>query len=183
MIRRFLDKSISRFSNHYDYDASYMREILDESTAAGFQLAMSTAFLQRDFGVSKEAFYAAKIRSVMRADCGPCLRLAMTMAQESGLSPDAILPALGHGEASEDAALAIRFTDAVLDNSADLAETVEEARKRFGDRARIGLAVAVLAGQFYPLLKRGMGHAATCEPIVRDYIASNTREEFAHAAE
>ncbi|MBW8639329.1 hypothetical protein K1W69_19195 [Hoeflea sp. WL0058] len=183
MIRRFLDRSISRFSNHYDYDASYMREILDESTAAGLQLAMSSALLQGDFGVSKEAFYAAKIRSVMRADCGPCLRLAMTMAEESGLSPDAVLPALGHGEPTEDAALAIRFADAVLDNSADLAETVEEARKRFGERARIGLAVAVLAGQFYPLLKRGMGHAATCESIVRDYIASNTREEFAHAAE
>jgi hypothetical protein len=33
------------------------------------------------------------------------------------------------------------------------------------------LATAIVAGQFYPILKRGLGHAYACAPVVRELLA------------
>ena len=55
----------------------------------------------------------------------------------------------------------------------NLPEIVAEVRTLFGERAATGLAAAVVAGQFYPLLKRGMGHNAACEPVLTRLLAGD----------
>jgi hypothetical protein len=180
MIRTMLKKGLGRFERRYGYDAAYMHEIVDADTGAGVRLMMAMGFLNHDFGVPADMVFAAKIRSALRADCGPCLRLVADIAREAGVGPETLLPALGHGDAGGDVGLAIRYADAVLDNGLELAELADEIRTRFGERARAGLAVAILSGQFYPLLKRAMGHAATCEPVVRALLAEHAAKEKAH---
>ncbi|MVA98172.1 hypothetical protein GN330_13055 [Nitratireductor sp. CAU 1489] len=173
MIKALLRRLIDSFERKYDYDSGYMREIVTADTAAGFKLMLASQFLTHDFGAPKQAYHAAKIRSAMRADCGPCLGLAAAMAQEDGADRDTVLAALGHGEADATVALAVRLADGVCDNAVDLPETVAKIRARFGERAAAGLAVAVMAGQFYPLLKRGMGQAAACEPVLTRLLAGS----------
>ena len=171
MITALLKNRIRGFERHYGYDAGYLADTVDADARGGLKLMLASTFLAHRFAAPTEAYFAAKVRSAMRADCGPCLELTVKMAEEAGIVPADLLPVLGHGDARGDIALAIRFADAVIDNAEELVEIVDETRRRFGERAMPGLAAAVVAGQFYPLYKRGMGHAATCRPVVRDLIA------------
>lgn len=170
MIRMLLRGGVARFEKRHGYDASYMRDIIDADALGGLKLAMATPLLSHRFGLPREAYFAAKLRSVANADCGPCLRLVIGMAETAGVTADVILAALGDGETSKGPDLAIRYADAVIANSGDAGEIVDKARRYFGRRGLAGLASAVVAGQFYPLMKRGMGHGMSCEAVRQDYL-------------
>lgn len=182
MIKRWLKSVIDRFGRRYDYDARYMKELVNLDTAGAMKLAMVSPFLLHRFDAPKELYFAAKLRSVMRADCGPCLQLVTKMAQEAGVGTDTLLPALGKGAASPEVALALRFADAVIEDAPDLPEVMKEVRARFGEGVQAGLAAAVVAGHFYPLLKRGLGHAQSCAPVMATLLALQAREERQHVA-
>lgn len=171
MIGGLLSIALGRFEKRYDYDATYLRDVIAADSGNGLLLMLATQYLGKDFGLAPEVFFAAKVRSTMRADCGPCLRLALRMAEESGADRHVMAAALGQGMATPDAALAILFADAVLDNAPELTELSHTVVQRFGRKGRAGLATAVVSGQFYPLIKRGLGHAGLCEPVRRDFLA------------
>lgn len=171
MIKAILNNIIRGFERRYDYNAAYLHEIIDAKTGAGLKMTIVSSFLTEDFGAPRNLYHAAKIRSVRRADCGPCLRLVLGIAEDAGVSPSAIRTALEGGEHSPEAALGARFADAVLDNSPNISELAETIRQQYGADTVCGLAVAINAGQFYPILKRAMGYAATCEPVVREYLS------------
>lgn len=170
MMRSYMKRKIEGIETHYGYDASYMHEIVETDASAGFKLMLALGFLNHDFGLPAEIAFAAGVRSTMRADCGPCLKLGVDKAREAGIAPERLLPALGHGEADADTALVVAFADAVVDNAPELVELAAAVRERFGASGHVGLAVAVLAGQFYPMLKRGLGHGAACAPVVRTLL-------------
>jgi len=170
MIRRILSHALRRFERRYWYDASYMREIVDADLGAGIQLMLATGYLSHRAGVSPDCYFAAKIRSARSADCGPCLALVIAMAEEAGVAPSTILAALGEGDGDAPVELAVAYADAVLTNAPELPALVADVRAAFGARGLAGLASAVVGGQFYPTLKRGMGHATACAPVVRDYV-------------
>lgn len=182
MIKRWLKSVIGRFERRYDYDATYMKDLVNFDTGGGVKLALASPFLLHRFGAPKDAYFAAKLRSVMRADCGPCLQLVIKMAQEAGVGTDTLLPALGKGAGSPEVALAVRFADAVIDDAPDQPEVTEAVRARFGRQGQAGLAVAVVAGHFYPLLKRGLGHAQSCAPVMGALLALQAQEERQHVA-
>lgn len=182
MIKRWLKAVIRKFERRYDYDARYMKELVDLDTGGGVKLALASPFLLHRFGAPKEVYFAAKLRSVMRADCGPCLQLVTRMAQEAGVGTDTLLPVLGKGAGSPEVSLALRFADAVIDDAPELPEVTEAVRARFGERGQAGLAAAVVAGHFYPLLKRGLGHAQSCAPVMGALLALQAREERQHVA-
>ncbi len=170
MIKKWLKQNIAKFERRYSYDASYLHDIIEAKTSAGIKLAMTTGFLAEEFGAPANLVHAAKIRSTLRADCGPCLRLAITKAEEAGCAPEIIQTALGLADTSNEARTGADFADAILNNDPGLLEIIEGIRQHYGDNTLYALAVATNAGQFYPLLKRAMGHAANCEPVLRDYM-------------
>lgn len=182
MIKRWLKSMIRTFERRYDYDAAYMKALVALDTGGAMKLALASPFLLHRFGAPKDAYFAAKLRSVMRADCGPCLQLVARMAQEAGVGSATLLPALGKGTGSTEVMLAVRFADAVIDDAPDLPEVMEAVRARFGKEGQAGLAAAVVAGHFYPLLKRGLGHARSCAPVMGALLALQAREERQHVA-
>jgi hypothetical protein len=68
----------------------------------------------------------------------------------------------------DDVALAWRFTRAVMarDPSADRYRA--EITRRWGQRAVISLAFAIVASRTYPTVKYAMGHGKACTRIVVD---------------
>lgn len=61
MIRSILRSVIQRFERRYDYDATYMREILDASIPAFVKLGLAQAINTHREGVSLDALFAARI--------------------------------------------------------------------------------------------------------------------------
>jgi hypothetical protein len=67
-----------------------------------------------------------------------------------------------------DVALAWRFTRATLDHDPSADQYRDEIVKRWGPRAVVSLAFAMVAARMYPTVKYAMGHGKACTRIVVD---------------
>ncbi|MEZ5556958.1 MAG: hypothetical protein R3E86_00210 [Pseudomonadales bacterium] len=169
MIRAALHAAIDRFGRHYDYDATYMHEILDTSRAAFLKLLLAQGMNQHHDAVPAAALFAARIAAVRHEDCGPCAQLTLNMAREAGVA-SATLKAIVTGARAElpaEVALAQAFAEAVLAH-APADELRERVRALWGERGLVTLAYAISATRIYPTMKRVLGHAQACELLAVD---------------
>ncbi len=167
MLRSLLRQGFARFGRRYRYDTSYLEELAEAYPGKAVRFALLGTHASHHGYVPTDAFYAAKLRSARLADCGPCVGLVTAMGLEAGV-PESILRAILEGrpeDLPEACALAYRYAGAMLGSEAVLPELCREIELRFGRRGLWDLACAVAWGQFYPVLKRGLGRAESCSLI------------------
>jgi hypothetical protein len=174
MIKWFLRRWIERFERAWNYDASYLRDILDADPRAvrAFGKAAGLSNYRKD--VPLAVYCAAGLVGVMAEDCGPCTQLGLDMAQREGVDP-AILRAVVARDLralSEDVALAVRFAETTLRHAPEADDLREEVVRRFGKRGLVSLAFALTAARLYPTMKYAMGHGRAC---IRVTIGGETR--------
>ena len=87
MVKWLLRKAIGKFERDWNYDASYMRDMIDASPRAAWLFSRVTALRQFRRDVPIDAWCAAGITAVRYEDCGPCTQLGVTMAERAGVSP------------------------------------------------------------------------------------------------
>jgi hypothetical protein len=167
MFRGLMHRAIRSFERQWNYDATYVHEMIDASPRAAwlFSRAAGLGKYRRDIPI--DAWSAAAVTAVRHEDCGPCTQLAVAMAERRGVSPQ-MLRAVLEGEPDNmpsDVALVWRFTRATLSH-----EPADEYRdaivKRWGRRALVSLAFAMIAARTYPTMKYAMGHGKACTRVV-----------------
>jgi hypothetical protein len=170
MIRWVLRKVIDKFEREWNYDASYMRDMIEASPRAAWLFSRVTALGQYRCDLPDQAWYAAGITAVRSEDCGPCTQLAVTMAERAGVSPLVLHAVLADDPDSmpPDVALVWRFTRATLAHDAAADEYRETIVKRWGQRALVSLAFAITAARIYPTVKYALGHGKACMRVVVD---------------
>jgi hypothetical protein len=166
MFRRFFHNQIRKLEKTFDYDATYMHEILDASPKAFWKFALFQMMSTHRESVSREAAFAASITAARHEDCGPCTQLVVDMALRSGVSKSLLraIVARDFSQITEDAALGVRLADATLAHE-PTDELRAEAIKRYGQKGLISLAYAISSARVYPTVKRVLGHAHTCERV------------------
>jgi hypothetical protein len=167
MIKWFLRRRIAAFERSWNYDASYLRAVLDADPRAltMFGRAAALGRYRKDVPVSAHA--AAGIVVVMSEDCGPCTQIGVDMAERAGVDP-AILRAIVARDFAAmpyDVALAARFTEASLRHAPGADDLREEVVRRFGRRGLVSLAFAILAARLYPTLKYALGYGRSCTRV------------------
>lgn len=170
MIKWVLRRAVDKFERKWNYDASYMRDLIDISPRAAWLFSRATALGQFRRDVPVGPFCAAGLTAVRHEDCGPCTQLGVTMAQRAGVSP-AVLRALladDAGAMPPDVALAWRFTRATLAHDASADEYREEIVKRWGRLGLVSLTFAITAARIYPTVKYALGHGKACMRVVVD---------------
>jgi hypothetical protein len=175
-MKRFANWLMGSFANRYDYDASYMGEYAEASPGGFLRYLVAMPFAQYRKKAPLHVYFAAKLVATRRADCGPCLRLVYNMAREADVDEVVIRAALMDDVSglndriqAEDVDLAVRYANAVLDQDLITVGDVGEAILNRWDRATLNeIAGAIAFGQFFPTLKRGLLHAQTCEPVLRE---------------
>jgi hypothetical protein len=168
LIKWALRKAIGKFEREWNYDASYMRDIIDASPRAALLFSRVTALGRFRQDAPLEAWCAAGITAVRHEDCGPCTQLGVTMAERAGVSP-AVLRAVLTDDPDAmppDVALAWRFTRATLAHDAVADNYREEIVRRWGRRALVSLAFAITAARIYPTVKYALGHGKACMRVV-----------------
>jgi hypothetical protein len=168
MIKWALKRAIGKFEREWNYDAAYMREMIEASPRAAWLFSRVTAMGQFRGGVPAEAWSAAGITAVRHEDCGPCTQLAVAMAERGGVSP-AVLRAVVADDVSSmppQVALVWNFTRATLAHDPAADEYREAILKRWGRRGLIGLAFAITAARIYPTVKYALGHGKACMRVV-----------------
>jgi hypothetical protein len=168
MVKWLIRRAISAFERQWDYDASYLHEIADASPRAAWMFSRATAIGKYRKDVPAAAWAAAAITAVRREDCGPCTQLRVAMAEKDGVDPKTLRAVLTEDVPAmpDDVALAWRFTNATLDHDPSADRYREEIIKRWGPRAVISLAFAIVASRMYPTVKYAMGHGKACTRIV-----------------
>ncbi len=166
MIRYLAKRAFDSFRRRYDYDTDYLTELADSYPAKTWRYILTSPLALHHRFVPAELYFAAKLRSTVRADCGDCARLALRMAREAGVAKSQLQAILNQNPGRMDRWVEIgyRYADAVLDRSADLDGLIREIEIEFGRRGLWDMTFAVAFGQFYPQIKAGLGVQVSCLP-------------------
>jgi hypothetical protein len=167
MLTWFMKRRLRAFGEAFGYDTSYGAELIDTDIAAGLALARLSKVAAYRADAPAAAWYAAKIVAVMTEDCGPCVQLAVTMAQRGGIS-ESDLRAIVTGNVarmSAEASLGYRFAKALLARSAELDGLREEIVRRWGARALAAISINLVATRTFPALKYALGHGQSCQSV------------------
>jgi hypothetical protein len=168
MVKWMLRKAIDKFEREWNYDASYMRDLIEASPRAAWLFSRAAALGQFRRDIPIEAWYAAGITAVRHEDCGPCTQLGVTMAERAGVSPAVLRAVLADAPEAmpPEVALAWKFTRATLAHDPAADQYRDAIVQRWGTRALISLAFAITAARIYPTVKYALGHGKACTRIV-----------------
>ena len=168
MVKWLMKRGIAAFERQWHYDASYLHEIIEASPRAAWMFSRAAGIGKYRKDVPPAAWAAAAITAVRHEDCGPCTQLGVSMAERAGIDAKVLRAILAEDPRAmpEDVALAWRFTRATLDHDPSGNQYRNEILKRWGPRAVISLAFAMVASRTYPTVKYAMGHGQACTRIV-----------------
>ncbi|HLK89472.1 MAG TPA: hypothetical protein VKZ18_06245 [Polyangia bacterium] len=168
MLKWFLHRKLRAFERGQGYDASYMHELLDTDTEAFMKFMRATSLGRYQKDVPTAVRVAAGLTSSIAADCGPCTQLGVGFALAAGVPAETVAAIVKGDQAamSPDVALGVRFARAVLARDAAADACREEIVRRWGPRALLSMAYAVMAAQMYPALKYALGHGKACTRVV-----------------
>jgi hypothetical protein len=171
MIRAFFSRWLDTFEREFNYDATYMRELLDSGGVATFFKFSLLPSLGHGKRAPKDAMAAVGILGTLSEDCGPCTQLGIDLATKSGVQPEVLRAILAGDTAAmgADAALAYDFAQAVLERDMERADPLrDEIVRRWGKAALVDLSLALTTSRMYPTLKYGLGYGKTCSKVVVD---------------
>ncbi len=134
MIRWALRRAIGKFERKWNYDAGYMRDIIDASPRAAWLFSRVTALGQFRRDLPVEAWCAAGITALRHEDCGPCTQLGVTMSERAGVPPGVLRALLADDSDAmpPDVALVWKFTRATLAHDASAREVSRGDREPLG---------------------------------------------------
>ena len=167
MIRYMFNKTLLSMQRRYDYDVTYMQDILKTDLKAflkfmGFQTMSSHAG-----NLPAGPLFAARIRAIIWDDCGPCTQLVVNMALEAKLDPG-IVRAIIDGDWTslpEEIALVAQFTELVLAHDPEADDLREKILALWGAEGLIAIGYGISSSRVYPALKYTLGYGKACSRI------------------
>lgn len=184
MIKWFLRRWIGKFEREWNYDASYMRELIDVDPRAVLTFSKVQGLTKYRKDIPLAAWCAAGIVAVMAEDCGPCTQLGIDMAEREGVDPAILCAVVAHDFAAMpyDVALATRFAEATLRRAPQADDLREEVIRQFGKRGLVSLAFAMVAARLFPTLKYALGHGKSCTRVTISGEAQPVLRQLTKAA-
>jgi len=167
MIRAILSRVVTRFERTWNYDAAYLREVLDVSPSA-FLRFMLVGSLGHGRRAPAPAIAAAGIVGSLGEDCGPCTQIGVDMAAKAGVPPGILRAILAGDEDAmgREARLGYDFAKAVLDRDVLRADELrDDILRLWGMGALVDLGLALTTARMYPTLKYALGHGRACSRV------------------
>jgi hypothetical protein len=165
MFKFLLHRIVSQMERRYDYDATYLHELVDTSSAGAVRYFTAQSYGRWQGPVPRDAWHASAIGAALVEDCGPCVQIASDRAVEAGM-PGATIKALLSGQpADADAKLGFDFARALLSATDNLDSLREAVEARWGRKGIVALATMAMYSRNFPVLKRALGHAKTCQRV------------------
>ncbi|HSZ74124.1 MAG TPA: hypothetical protein VK779_04835 [Rhizomicrobium sp.] len=166
MLRWYFHRYARNLETKYGYDASYLHELIDMSLRGFIRFAIiQTAGGTWHADAPANAWFAAGIAGALVEDCGPCVQIASDIAMEEGMNGEIIKHLLSGTPTDADAQLGFDYGRALMHHSENLDELREMIGKKWGKRALMALTLRTMTARNFPVIKRAMGHAKTCQRV------------------
>ena len=154
---------IAAFEKAYDYDCSYLYDLLERSPAAYDAFAAARPMTSFHGNLPDDAYYVAAISVMQIEDCGTCLQLNIKMALESGVSRDLLRTLLQTPDELPDPLGDIRrHALAVAGGDPVDSECAKRIEQHYGKPAFAELALCVAGVALYPRLTRALLKESEC---------------------
>lgn len=179
MIRYVCNRMLLAMQRRYDYDVSYLQEILQADLRAFLKFMAFQTMASHRGNLPVEALFAAKLRAIIWDDCGPCTQLVVNMALEAEVEPDLVRAIVDRDLASLPAeiGLVVQFTEFALAHDPRADELREKIIALWGNQGLITLGYSISSSRVYPALKYALGHGQACSRVqVNDYSLAPKRE-------
>ena len=167
MIRLLVNRAIGKMERAFNYDASYLREMLNTSPPTFKRFSALTRLVDRR-ACPAPAIAAATLAATLQEDCGPCTQISLDMAAAGGVDPSVLRAILAddHLAMGADASLGLRFARASLARDMEIADPLrDEIVARWGDKGLLALSMAIVTGRMYPTVKYALGHGKACSRL------------------
>ena len=117
--------------------------------------------------VPTAVYWAAKVVGIVSEDCGPCTQLAVALALADGVDAGVLSAVLADDRArmSAEVVLGVEFARATIAHAPEADDLRDEIVRRWGKRAVVSLAFAIVASRMYPTLKYALGHGVACQRV------------------
>ncbi|WNO07523.1 hypothetical protein [Teredinibacter sp. KSP-S5-2] len=157
-------KELTEFGDHFDYDITYIRELLETSPNGyskfeGFRPLASHREL-----LGREAYWVVKIAAMKSEDCGECLQLNIRMALEDGCDRMVIEEAVRTPELLSSPYKEIFEYATKVSLNETIGQPLEDYMMQVFDKGQLlELGIAVSTAKLFPTLKRSVGVAKSCQ--------------------
>jgi alkylhydroperoxidase/carboxymuconolactone decarboxylase family protein YurZ len=155
------------FQAHYNYDTSYMKEMLKVNPKAYETFEAFLPMASFSDKTPKDVLFVAKLTSMKNEDCGECLQLNVYMAIEAGVDKEIIKEILFNKGENLNSELkeVYDFTLAVVNK-----ETVEEKlytniNSKYSKDILTEIALAIASTKVFPTVKKVLNNFHSCSVI------------------
>jgi hypothetical protein len=163
----FVRRHVRAFERTYNYDMSYVHEILEGDPRAVLLVNRVGEMARYAGPLPRDVAHCIGLVGALHEDCGPCLQLGVTFAMRAKVPNDTIARVIsGEATGNADIDLAVAFCRSVLAQAATEAALREQIVARFGQRGLTAIAFSLTGKRMYPMLKRVLGYAQ-CYPVVQ----------------
>ena len=164
------EEKIAQFERHYDYDASYLRAILNTSPKAFVAYQGFSQMGNYRGKLPAVEYFVAAIATLLTEDCGPCIQLNIKMAKEAGVSSEIINGVLNLPNCQLPPHLddLRRYAIGVATNDTEKS-LLDSVRNHYSEVDMVEIAFSIASVRVYPCLKRALGFIGeSCQNIQPD---------------
>lgn len=164
---RMLHAFLRRFEAQWNYDASYQHEIINMAPQTVEPFMSFQSLTQYRGGAPTGLLGGAALASVLHEDCGPCAQLVIDMLEAQAMPASDVRALIDRdfAAASDEACLGYRFAEALIARAPESEELRQRIADEYGSQACLALAYTMLVTRSYPLLKRALGYAQSCQRL------------------
>lgn len=174
MIKYFFNKMLLKMKSRYGYDVRYMQDILQADGMAYLKFMGFQTMSVHQGNLPNGVIFAARLRTIIHEDCGPCTQLMVDMGLDADVDPKILQAIITRDidSLSEEIALVVEFTDFVLSRSPEADELREKILALWGIKGLIAISYGISSSRVYPALKYTLGYGNSCRNIDIEGISS-----------
>ncbi len=155
------------FGSHYDYDTTYMKEMLNVAPNAfeKFESFLPMAsFVQ---SAPKDVIYLVKLAAMKNEDCGACLQLNVDMAIEAGVDKNIIKEVIFNEGKNLPLSLKdiYKFTLLVSNNKIIDDTLYDKIYETYSKEIMVEVSLAIASAKVFPTIKRVLNDIKSCSVI------------------
>lgn len=167
MLKAILRSRIDAADRRLGVSSDYLKYMLQTSLTGFLKFAKVFAPSAYRAKLPAGVYHAARIVATQDADCGPCVQIVVNLALADGISAETLRAVLDreYSRLAPELVEVVQFTEHVVRGTYEEEALRSSLKQRYGDAGLVELAIAISMVRVYPIAKRVLGYAASCEKV------------------